>query len=125
MIKELKKGFTLIELLIVMVIMAILVAIVIGLIGQSATNRAKDTEAKAAMKEVSTALEMYKADNNAYPTGDADAVVAELSAADYIAADVFSCESCGEIGYAGGGDTYDLTYITLSGSETYVVSNKQ
>jgi prepilin-type N-terminal cleavage/methylation domain-containing protein len=114
-----KKGFTLIELLIVMVIMAILVAIVIGLIGQSATNRAKDVDAKSAMREVQTSLEMYMADYGAYPVDLTDANL-ELGA------DVLSCDSCGDIVYAETGGCYTLTYTQLAKpDEPYVLECKQ
>jgi prepilin-type N-terminal cleavage/methylation domain-containing protein len=113
-----KKGFTLIELLIVMVIMAILVAIVIGLIGQSATNRAKDVDAKSAMREVQTALEMYMADYGTYP---ADLTDANLD----LGADVLSCDSCGDIVYAQVDPCYTLTYTQLANDEAYVLECKQ
>lgn len=113
-----KKGFTLIELLIVMVIMAILVAIVIGLIGQSATNRAKDVDAKAAMREVQTALEMYMADYGNYP---ADLTDANLD----LGADVLSCDSCAGIVYAQADPCYTLTYTQLANAEAYTLECKQ
>ncbi|MBW6431626.1 type II secretion system GspH family protein [Patescibacteria group bacterium] len=116
-----KKGFTLIELLIVMVIMAILVAIVIGLIGQSATNRAKDVDAKSAMREVQTALEMYMADYGGYPATLEDENL-ELGA------DVLSCDSCGpeNLAYNQAGDCYTLTYTQLAKpDEPYVLECKQ
>jgi type II secretion system protein G len=120
MIKKFKKGFTLIELLIVMVIMAILVAIVIGLIGQSATNRAKDVDAKSAMREVQTALEMYRADNGTYPTQAESFTVIDLGA------DVLSCDSCSGIKYVETIDCYDLTYTQLAKpDEPYVLQCKQ
>lgn len=65
-----KRGFTLIELLIVIVIIGILAVIVVGLVANNARNRADDAAAKADMREIQTALEMYYVDNEAYP-GDA------------------------------------------------------
>ena len=60
-------GFTLIEIMVVMVILGLLVAIVApNLMGRS--DQARVTVAKTQMKQVSNALDLYKLDNNRYPT---------------------------------------------------------
>ncbi len=62
-----RKGVTLVELLIVVLILAALAAIAIPRISQSAANarqRACDTNVSL----VNTSIEMYNADENAYPT---------------------------------------------------------
>ncbi len=61
-------GFTLIELLIVVAIIAILAAIAVPNFLEAQT-RAKVSRAKADMRTVSTALETYRVDANAYPLG--------------------------------------------------------
>lgn len=59
-------GFTIVELLIVVVIIAILASITI-VAYNGIQARAKDSSQKAAVASVKKALEMYMADNGAYP----------------------------------------------------------
>lgn len=60
-------GFTLIELLVVMVILAVLAAAVVPrVVGR--TEDARRARAVADIESLSTALDMYHADNGAYPT---------------------------------------------------------
>ena len=62
-----QKGFTLIEIMVVVVILAVLGAIVVPRVldnvGQARTNAAK-----ADIKNIQTALNLYKLDNFSYPT---------------------------------------------------------
>jgi prepilin-type N-terminal cleavage/methylation domain-containing protein len=60
------RGFTLIELLIVVAIIAILAAIAVPNFLEAQT-RAKVSRAKADMRTLTTALEAYAVDHNAYP----------------------------------------------------------
>ncbi len=60
------KGFTLIELLIVIIILAVLAGIAIPSY-LSITNRARKSATQAEMASIAVALEMYNADNSAYP----------------------------------------------------------
>jgi general secretion pathway protein G len=60
-------GFTLIELMVVITILALLVALVAPkLVGR--TDEARVTSAKAQLKNIESALELYKLDNGEYPT---------------------------------------------------------
>jgi len=61
------RGFTLIEILVVVAIIAILAALVgPRIIGT--TDEAKVTEAKAQMRNLETALKLFKLNNGFYPT---------------------------------------------------------
>lgn len=60
-------GFTLIELMVVIVILGILAAVIAPrIIGR--TDEAKVTETKVQIKNLETAIKMYKLDNGQYPT---------------------------------------------------------
>lgn len=64
-----RSGFTLIELMVVMLIVGILAAIAIPqFTGQA--ERAKQGKARADLKTIGTALEMYYIDNNELPDTD-------------------------------------------------------
>lgn len=61
------KGFTLIEIMVVMVILGLLVAIVApNIMGRS--DEARKQTAKAQMRQISTALDLYRLDNSHYPS---------------------------------------------------------
>jgi type II secretion system protein G len=66
-------GFTLIELLLVVAIIAILAAIAVPNLLEAQT-RSKVSRAKADMRTLTGALEMYKTDNQQYPEDSAAAV---------------------------------------------------
>lgn len=62
-----KAGFTLIEIMVVLVIIGILMALVVpNVMGRP--DEARITVAKADLKAISTALDMYKLDNFDYPS---------------------------------------------------------
>ena len=67
--KPSRSGFTLIELLIVVAIIGILAAIAVPNF-LNAQVRAKLARVYSDLKALSTAIEMYKLDNNMYPGGD-------------------------------------------------------
>jgi len=58
-----KKGFTLIELLVVIIIIGTLAALLVANF-MSARERARDVQRKQDLKQIQTALEMYKQDQN-------------------------------------------------------------
>lgn len=65
--KKTMNGFTIVELLIVIVIIAILAAI--SIVAYSGIqNRARASQASSALSQAKKKLELYKIDNNAYPT---------------------------------------------------------
>ncbi|MCX6792876.1 MAG: prepilin-type N-terminal cleavage/methylation domain-containing protein [Candidatus Falkowbacteria bacterium] len=62
-----KKAFTLIELLVVIAIIGVLSTMAIIALSNART-KARDAKRVADIKQISTALELYYADNNSYPT---------------------------------------------------------
>lgn len=76
-----QRGFTLIELMVVIVILGILAAIIAPkIIGR--TDEAKVTEAKVQIRNLETALKLYKLDNGVYPSTEQglDSLVARPAA---------------------------------------------
>ncbi len=63
------KGFTLIELLVVISIISLLSSIVLASLS-SAKNKANDTKRLASMKQIQTALELYRNQFGEYPNSD-------------------------------------------------------
>src|SRR5687767_9465578 len=66
MLNKIKAGFTLIELLIVVAIIAILAAIAVPNFLEAQT-RAKISRTRADMRTITTGLETYRLDHNAFP----------------------------------------------------------
>lgn len=63
-----QKGFTLIELLVVVVIIGVLSSLLmVNFVG--IRQRARDAQRKADLRQIQSALEMYRADNGLYPIG--------------------------------------------------------
>lgn len=60
-----ERGFTLIELMVVIVIIAILAAVALPNF-MGATERARESAVRSAVKTIQTALEMYATDNQGY-----------------------------------------------------------
>lgn len=64
-----EKGFTLIELLIVIAIVGVLSALLMAnFIG--VRQRARDSQRKADIRQIQSALELYRSDTNNYPSGN-------------------------------------------------------
>lgn len=64
---KLRDGFTLLELLIVIIVVGLLALVIIPNL-LSGPARARDSQRKADMRTIKTALESYYNDNNSYPT---------------------------------------------------------
>lgn len=68
-IKNFSKGFTLVELLIVIAIIGVLSALLMAnFIG--VRQRARDAQRKADLRQIQSALELYRSDNGSYPIGN-------------------------------------------------------
>ncbi|MFA5926636.1 MAG: prepilin-type N-terminal cleavage/methylation domain-containing protein [Patescibacteria group bacterium] len=63
-----KKAFTLIELLIIIVIIGVLATVAVAQYGE-AKARNRDARRRADLKQISTAIEMYKINNGSYKIG--------------------------------------------------------
>jgi general secretion pathway protein G len=65
-IKNFKKGFTLIELLIVIAIIGVLATLLmVNFVG--VRQRARDAQRKSDLRQIQSALELYRADQGVYP----------------------------------------------------------
>lgn len=68
-IKEKQSGFTLLEIMVVMVIIGIIGALIVPNI-MSRPDEAKVVAARADIRNIKAALEMYRLDNGHYPSTD-------------------------------------------------------
>ena len=60
------KGFTLIELLVVIAIIALLSTVVLASLN-TARSRARDAERKSELRQIQTAIEIYRSDTGSFP----------------------------------------------------------
>lgn len=70
------KGFTLIELLVVIAIIGLLSTLAVVALN-SARQKSRDSKRVADIKQVQTALELYFADQNGYPTESAEIILGD------------------------------------------------
>jgi type IV pilus assembly protein PilA len=103
-------GFTLVELLVVMLILGLLAAIAIPSFFNQ-RDKARDADAKSAVRTAETAMETYSTDHSgSYAGADADALVKiEPTLADAILND--------PVAATGTGDTADNSYTVTVDSE--------
>lgn len=122
-----QKGFTLIELLVVIAIIGLLSTLAIVALN-SARQKSRDAKRVSDIKQIQTSLELYFADQNAYPAGSAlvlgGASAATLSSTNGFAAAVAGTTYMGLVpsnptpgganySYTGSGtgnSTYSLTF---------------
>jgi len=64
-----KKGFTLIELLVVVAIIGLLASIILASLS-TARAKARDTKRLTELKQLQTAMELYRSDNGTYPSAE-------------------------------------------------------
>ncbi|MEX0617041.1 MAG: prepilin-type N-terminal cleavage/methylation domain-containing protein [Candidatus Woykebacteria bacterium] len=89
-----RRGFTLIEILIALAIIAILLTV--GILSfRNALRQGRDSEKKATIKEVQSALEAYYADHGRYPIhNNPPTTPDDAAASDYGACDPSSTSQC-------------------------------
>lgn len=117
-----KKGFTLIELLVVIAIIGLLSTLAVVALG-SAREKARDSKRLSDLKQVQTALELYYADNTAYPT-EATAVTLGSTSVACLNSTGFTTASCtdpymGQVPADPGSNTY--SYTSADGT-TYTIT---
>jgi type II secretion system protein G len=95
------KGFTLIELLVVIAIIGLLSTLAVVALN-NARQKSRDAKRVSDIKQVSTALELYYADNNGYPTA---ATAVTLGDANHLCFD--------EDGFVAACDAGGTTYMGL------------
>ncbi|MBI2414472.1 prepilin-type N-terminal cleavage/methylation domain-containing protein [candidate division WWE3 bacterium] len=123
-------GFTLIELLVVVMVISALSGIVISLINSGGfRDKAKDGQRIADLKQLQTALELYFADNRAYPVSASwteisgvDALSAALSPAYINKIPVANNTVTGFSTPCDNQATQRYTYITTATGTSYILA---
>ena len=113
-----RKGFTLIELLIVLVIIAIVAAIA-TMSSLAARVQANEGQAKAALKALASAVEIYRNTQGTYPDS------LDTLGVSYIGADLVAGQKAGyayELKSANQGATYSCTAVPITPNYTGVKS---
>lgn len=124
-----KKGFTLVELLVVIAIIGLLSTLAVVALG-SARSKARDARRISDIKQIQTALELYFADQGAYPVAATPGVVLGGASAGALCDSGFEANqsACTGSVYMGQipanfdqpADVADYTYISADGS-TYSI----
>jgi len=119
-IKNSKKGFTLIELLIVIAIIGVLATLLMAnFIG--VRQRARDAQRKSDLRQIQSALEIWRSDKGAYPDGSSEypgscGPGASLQSGSTTYMTTVPCDPNGaKYVYTGGGVSYTL-YACLENS---------
>lgn len=120
-----KKGFTLIELLVVIAIIGLLSTLAVVSLN-NARSKSRDAKRVSDIKQVQTALELYYADQNGYPSGSG--IVLGSSTARCLSSSGFAATCTGATTYMGNVPANPLpngaNYVyTLGGtSATYTIT---
>ncbi|MBI3984613.1 MAG: prepilin-type N-terminal cleavage/methylation domain-containing protein [Candidatus Levybacteria bacterium] len=125
--KNITKGFTLIELLIVIAIIGVLAALLMSnFIG--VRQRARDSQRKSDLRQVQSALELYRSDNGSYPVSVSNALpydcLAAMSSGSTIYMQKVPCDptsttyNSGKYYYNSGGTNYTIGACLENGSDT-------
>ena len=109
--REAERGFTLIELMIVVAIIAILAGILIPNF-VNARSQAQTAACESNLRAIATALELYYADNQVYPTASGAAVQPTLLTANGIA---YLNNTPKDPAAQNGNATYTLTTVQAGG----------
>lgn len=120
------KGFTLIELLVVIAIIGLLSTLAVVALN-NARQKSRDAKRVSDVKQVSTALELYFADNNGYPVAATAITLGGTNTICLGTAGFNTVAGCGATVYMGkvpsnlgpGGSAY--TYLSADGS-TYSIT---
>ena len=117
--REAERGFTLIELMIVVAIIAILAGILIPNF-VNARSQAQTAACESNLRAIATALELYYADNQVYPTASGAAVQPTLFTANGIS---YLSNTPKDPAAQNGNATYTLTTVQAGGGSaaTYTI----
>ncbi|MCX7721278.1 MAG: type II secretion system GspH family protein [Dictyoglomus thermophilum] len=119
-----ERGFTLIELMVVIVIIAILAAVALPNF-MGATERARESAVRSAVKTIQTALEMYATDNQGYYP---DSIYTLKTSGNYLPGGAFPKNPATneEYNFSGGNasseDAYKITYSVSTDHSAYTIT---